>query len=121
MANILFLDDDQRRADEFHRRCPDSIWAVHAAMAIDQLHLAWDEIWLDHDLCGQVFVSSDSPHSGMEVVRFIERTCPEHLPWGAKPDPDRAKVIDAMCDPSVPEEVESSTDLVILSPRSTSP
>jgi hypothetical protein len=68
---ILFLDDDPDRARLFLVRHPDAIWVQTACDCIDLLSQPWDQIHLDHDLCGERFVDSSRSDCGMEVVRWL--------------------------------------------------
>lgn len=69
---ILFLDDDPARAEVFLRD-NDGVYCVEtAAECITALEREqWAEVHLDHDLGGKVLVPSESPLSGMEVVRWV--------------------------------------------------
>ena len=70
--NILFLDDDPARIEQFTSMFPT---AVVATMAGDCMHLLrtrkWDYVFLDHDLDGQVFVDPSETNTGSEVVRYL--------------------------------------------------
>jgi hypothetical protein len=44
-----------------------------------QLAERWDEIHLDHDLCGRMFVDSADAESGMEVIRWLCKEPRPHL------------------------------------------
>lgn len=68
---ILFLDDDPGRAQLFLVRHPDAVWVQTAADCIDLLSQLWDQVHLDHDLCGERFVDSSRSDCGMEVVRWL--------------------------------------------------
>lgn len=81
--HTLFLDDSEARIAEFKREVsanqPD--WLVDTARtapeAIKFLKThAYDWLFLDHDLGGEVFVDSRHPNCGMEVVRYIEKYLP---------------------------------------------
>ena len=73
--NILFLDDDKRRADKFFEKiCPNSaIWTQTVETTILMLSKfdPWDFVYLDHDLGGEQLVNSNRKDCGMEVVRWI--------------------------------------------------
>ena len=79
---ILFLDDNVSRAALFSNRSTGTdrartIWARTAEEAIEALELHgpdFDMIHLDHDLGGTQFQDSRSEESGMQVVRFLEKT-----------------------------------------------
>jgi hypothetical protein len=68
---ILFLDDDPDRARAFLLRRPDAVWVETAEDCIARLEEFWDQVHLDHDLGGEVFVDSNRPDCGMEVVRWL--------------------------------------------------
>jgi hypothetical protein len=75
----LFLDDDPDRASAFLEKCPDAVWVQTVPECVAQLAQRWDEIHLDHDLGGEVFVSSDREDCGMEVVRWLAKEPRRHL------------------------------------------
>lgn len=58
---------------------PDAIWVEYADECIELLSQSWDEVWLDHDLGGEVFVDSRREDCGMAVVRHVAEHQPEHL------------------------------------------
>ncbi len=68
---ILFLDDDPDRARLFLVRHPDAVWVQTAADCIGLLSQPWDQVHLDHDLCGERFVDSSRSDCGMEVIRWL--------------------------------------------------
>ena len=68
---ILFLDDDDLRAEVFLGDHPQAVWVQTAAECIAKLEEPWDEVHLDHDLGGEVFVNIDRDDCGMAVVRWI--------------------------------------------------
>jgi hypothetical protein len=76
---ILFLDNDRLRTAAFRRWYPKAECFETAAAIIARLQrarLAGEEIavmYLDHDLGGRIYVDSDEPETGMEVVRWLER------------------------------------------------
>jgi len=78
MQNILFLDDDPKRAAlAYSRWLPEKssrvVWCQTAEEAIKTLQeFDLEEIYLDHDLEGRMFVDSSHYNTGMEVVRFLE-------------------------------------------------
>jgi hypothetical protein len=76
---ILFLDDDPKRTKQFLSHYPAATCVTSSSACIAQLALAWDEIRLDHDLGGEIYVDSQRVDCGMEVVRYICEHCPEHL------------------------------------------
>jgi len=80
---IIFLDDNKDRArkaqEEFSRLlpenpAPDIVWTKTAA---DTILVIQDELYganvlsLDHDLGDEVFVDSNRPDCGYEVVRWL--------------------------------------------------
>ena len=68
---ILFLDDDPYRARAFLGRHPDAVWVETAGDCITRLAEPWDEVHLDHDLGGEIYVDSSRKDRGMEVVRWL--------------------------------------------------
>lgn len=76
---VLFLDDDPGRAEVFLERCPQAVWVETVADCIEKLAGPWDEVHLDHDLGGEVFVDSARPDCGMEVVRWLASEPRPHL------------------------------------------
>jgi len=78
---VMFLDDDPNRAALAYQRMPQdelssTVWCRTAEEAIGVLKDYADrlkKIYLDHDLEGQIYQSSKSEFSGMEVVRFMEK------------------------------------------------
>ena len=78
-VRILFLDDSGARARRFTEVCPQAVWVTGSRECIRLLSQDWDEVWLDHDLGGEVFVDSRREDCGMEVVRHMAANRPEHL------------------------------------------
>ena len=70
-SRILFLDDDPDRARAFLGRNPRALWVQTAAECIARLAESWDQVHLDHDLGGEIFVDSSRDDCGMEVVRWL--------------------------------------------------
>jgi hypothetical protein len=68
---VLFLDDDPQRAEVFLGLNPQSVWVQTAAECIARLAETWDEVHLDHDLGGELFVDMKRDDCGMEVVRWL--------------------------------------------------
>lgn len=72
---VLFLDDDDNR----HRKirphligCQKIVQVKTATEAISALKCyEFDIVFLDHDLGGEIFVSSDRPDTGMFVAKVI--------------------------------------------------
>lgn len=50
-----------------------------AQECIEQLTNKWDEVYLDHDLGGGMWVDPGREDCGTEVVRIIEDLRPKHL------------------------------------------
>ena len=75
----LFLDDDPARAAAFLREHPDATWVQTVPECVEKLAEAWDEVHLDHDLGGEVYVDPDREDCGMEVVRWLAREPRKHL------------------------------------------
>jgi len=76
---ILFLDDDDTRTQGFLALNPEAVCVKTAGECIAYLKESWDEIYLDHDLGGEIFADSGREDTGMEVVRCIIRDLPSHL------------------------------------------
>ncbi len=76
---ILFLDDDPSRAEAFLGLHPGTVWVETAAECVEQLANNWREIYLDHDLGGEMWVDPGREDCGMEVVRIIAEIRPKHL------------------------------------------
>jgi hypothetical protein len=68
---ILFLDDDPDRARAFLGRHPQAVWVQTADDCIARLAESWDQVHLDHDLGGEIFVDPSRQDCGMEVVRWL--------------------------------------------------
>jgi hypothetical protein len=75
----LFLDDDPERASAFLAEHPDAVWVRTVPECLDKLAEAWDEVHLDHDLGGELFVDVNREDCGMEVVRWLAREHRQHL------------------------------------------
>src|SRR3954454_24924372 len=71
LRRLLFLDDDPARAEVFLAEHPQAIWVKTARECLERLTEPWDEVHLDHDLGGEVFVDRDRDDCGMEVVRWL--------------------------------------------------
>jgi hypothetical protein len=73
MIDVLFLDDDPKRTKAFLEKIPHAVCVETAQEIIDLLSTNdVGSLFLDHDLGGEVMVSSDRKDTGMEVVRWIE-------------------------------------------------
>lgn len=69
---ILFLDDDPYRQAFFRSKVPYATIVDNANDCIEQLKKQrWDEVFLDHDLGGEIYQDPNEKNSGSEVVRFI--------------------------------------------------
>jgi hypothetical protein len=68
---VLFLDDDLARGEIFLIEYPGAVWVQTAEECIDRLSEPWDEVHLDHDLGGEVFVDHEREDCGMAVVRWL--------------------------------------------------
>jgi hypothetical protein len=76
---ILFLDDDPDRALSFVKQCPEAIWVTTVTECLARLEERWEEVHLDHDLGGRIFVDSESEDCGMEVIRWLCKEPRRHL------------------------------------------
>jgi hypothetical protein len=76
---ILFLDDNPVRAQMFEQDHPQAIWVTTVADCLARLEETWDEIHLDHDLGGKIFVDSRAEDCGMEVIRWLCKQPRRHL------------------------------------------
>jgi len=79
IKKILFLDDDPKRTTQFLKHYPTATCVSTSPDCIAQLTSKWDEIRLDHDLGGEIYVDSQRVDCGMEVVRYICDHHPKHL------------------------------------------
>ena len=75
----LFLDDDPSRAEVFLARHPDAVWVEDVPGCVARLADPWDEVHLDHDLGGEVYVDSGREDCGMAVVRWLALEPRPHL------------------------------------------
>lgn len=76
---LLFLDDDPKRARVFLDEHPQAVWVTNVPDCLAQLAETWDEVHLDHDLGGKVYVDSSDVDCGMEVIRWLCKEPPAHL------------------------------------------
>jgi hypothetical protein len=76
-SRILFLDDDPIRGEIFLAENPGAVWARTTEECLTRLSEPWDEVHLDHDLGGEVFVDHERDDCGMAVVRWL---CAESRP-----------------------------------------
>ena len=68
---VLFLDDDPDRSVSFLAEYPGAVWVRTAEECIARLSKPWDEVHLDHDLEGEIFVDHERDDCGMAVVRWL--------------------------------------------------
>ena len=68
---VLFMDDDPMRGEIFLNVHPDAVLVATAEECIARLAEPWDEVHLDHDLGGEVFVGHERDDCGMAVVRWL--------------------------------------------------
>lgn len=70
---VLVLEDDNERMTTFRNYCLQHVRTETAPACIAKIQEAEsiNELWLDHDLGGQVYVDSNREDTGMEVVRFL--------------------------------------------------
>jgi hypothetical protein len=78
-SRVLFLDDDPARAESFLSENPHAIWVQTVEECLGRLVETWDEVHLDHDLGGEVFVDMNKTDCGMEVIRWLCKDRREHL------------------------------------------
>ena len=82
-CKVLFMDDDPARGAMFLAAHPDAVWVGTAEACIAHLVEPWDEVHLDHDLGGEVFVDHERDDCGMAVVALALR--PAESPPGENP------------------------------------
>ena len=58
---------------------PEAVWVQTVEECLGLLVEAWDEVHLDHDLGGQVFVDMNETDCGMEVIRWLCKERRDHL------------------------------------------
>jgi hypothetical protein len=76
---ILFLDDDPARALSFVKQYPQAIWVTTVTECLARLEEPWEEVHLDHDLGGKIFVDTEADDCGMEVIRWLCKEPRRHL------------------------------------------
>lgn len=76
---LLFLDDDPTRAEQFLQAHPRAVWVTNVPDCIARLAGPWDEVHLDHDLGGRVYVDWSDADTGMEVIRWLCKAPRPHL------------------------------------------
>jgi type II secretory pathway component PulM len=72
---ILFLDDDPGRIRWLRSQAPSATCcetAEELIAALSEAQGSIERLFLDHDLGGEMYVNSDEPNTGMEVVRWLE-------------------------------------------------
>lgn len=77
MYRILFLDDRTKRIESARKKFikHDLTVVSNVLECLRQLsERDFDAFYLDHDLGGRDFVDPDDKDSGMEIVRYIEKT-----------------------------------------------
>ena len=79
VRRLLFLDDDPSRAEVFLKDHPDAVWVTTVPECLAHLAEPWDEVHLDHDLGGKMFVDSKDTDCGMEVIRWLCKEPRDHL------------------------------------------
>ena len=78
-SRVLFLDDDPARAESFLSENPQAVWVQTVEECLARLVETWEEVHLDHDLGGEVFVDMNKTDCGMEVIRWLCRERRDHL------------------------------------------
>jgi hypothetical protein len=76
---LLFLDDDPERAGCFLKDHPHAVCVTTVPDCLARLAESWDEVHLDHDLGGKMFVDSADTDCGMEVIRWLCKEPRDHL------------------------------------------
>jgi|WetSurSiteA1Bulk_404760.scaffolds.fasta_scaffold00002_5 hypothetical protein len=71
---FLFLDDSEERQKLVRSTYPFVTGVRTAEECIKKLNRDWDLVSLDHDLGGRVYVPSEDTNTGMEVVRYLEKS-----------------------------------------------
>ncbi len=79
VRRLLFLDDDPNRAEVFLKDHPDAVWVTTVPQCLARLAEPWDEVHLDHDLGGKMYVDSTDTDCGMEVIRWLCKEPRDHL------------------------------------------
>jgi hypothetical protein len=79
VQRLLFLDDDPERAAIFLEHHPHAVWVTTVPECLARLAEPWDEVHLDHDLGGKMFVDSTDSDCGMEVIRWLCKEPRAHL------------------------------------------
>lgn len=78
MARLLFVDDRSKRIHAALQQYAVEMDVTIAPNFYEAMRLLssqdWDYVSLDHDLNGCDFQDPDSPESGMEIVRYLEKT-----------------------------------------------
>jgi hypothetical protein len=75
---MLFVDDRSKRIHSALRMWKDELDITIAPSAREALRLLssqdWDIVSLDHDLDGSDYQDPDDHTSGMEIIRYVEKT-----------------------------------------------
>lgn len=76
IKKVLILEDNDERIARFKDNLfgLDILVVKEAAQAIIHLtHEKWDVLFLDHDLGGEIHVSTENANTGSEVARWLEK------------------------------------------------
>lgn len=76
--SILVLEDNLDRQAQFLQRYPDAVIVATAPACVEQLDEAWEEIYLDHDLGGNLLEDGREDCGRLVVLHILEHL-PEHL------------------------------------------
>ncbi len=68
-----------RSRDAFLAAHPGAACVQTLEQCLDLLQQPWDEVYLDHDLGGEVLVDHERPDCGMAVVRWLCEESRPHL------------------------------------------
>lgn len=85
---MLFLDDRSKRIHAALKKYSEHFDVTIVTNVKECLRFLSQEDWnvvsLDHDLGGLEFCDPDSPHCGMEIVRYLEKTAWPELKYAPK-------------------------------------
>jgi len=77
MSRVLFFDDNYERIEDAAEKYSEDeltiVTNVPDCLRALSFH-DWELVSLDHDLAGRDFIDPDDKNTGMEVVRYIEKT-----------------------------------------------
>jgi CheY-like chemotaxis protein len=74
MMRVLFLDDDPVRHKAMRDMLPGITHVYTADEAIEALSVGdYSEVFLDHDLGGEVYVDSEEYNTGMTVAKWLAK------------------------------------------------